>query len=49
MSETTVSDRLRRVFATFDAKDVSTLAGFMIDDVALSRFPAATCSGYETD
>jgi ketosteroid isomerase-like protein len=35
MSETTVSDLLRRVFATFDAKDVSTLAGFMTDDVEL--------------
>jgi ketosteroid isomerase-like protein len=35
MSEDTVSDQLRRVFATFDAKDVSTLAGFMTDDVEL--------------
>jgi ketosteroid isomerase-like protein len=35
MSETTVSDQLRRVFATFDAQDVSTLSGFMTDDVAL--------------
>ena len=35
MSETTVSDQLRRVFATFDAQDVSTLAGFMTDDVEL--------------
>ncbi|HEV7526510.1 MAG TPA: nuclear transport factor 2 family protein [Acidimicrobiia bacterium] len=35
MSETTVSDLLRRVFATFDAKDVSTLAGFMTDEVEL--------------
>jgi ketosteroid isomerase-like protein len=34
MRETAVSDRLRKVFATFDAKDVSTLAGFMTDDVA---------------
>jgi ketosteroid isomerase-like protein len=30
-----MSDHLRRVFATFDAKDVSALAGFMTDDVAL--------------
>jgi ketosteroid isomerase-like protein len=35
MSETTVSDQLRRVFATFDAQDVSTLSGFVTDDVAL--------------
>jgi ketosteroid isomerase-like protein len=35
MSETTVTDQLRRVFATFDAKDVSTLSAFMTDDVAL--------------
>jgi hypothetical protein len=35
MAETTVTDQLRRVFATFDAKDVSTLSGFMTDDVAL--------------
>jgi ketosteroid isomerase-like protein len=35
MSETTVADQLRRVFATFDAKDVATLAGFMTDDVEL--------------
>ena len=35
MSEKDVSDRLRRVFATFDAQDVSTLAGFMTDDVQL--------------
>jgi ketosteroid isomerase-like protein len=35
MSETTVADQLRRVFATFDAKDVSALAEFMTDDVQL--------------
>ena len=35
MSETTVSDQLRRAFAAFDAKDVPTLASFMTDDVAL--------------
>jgi ketosteroid isomerase-like protein len=35
MSETTASDLLRRVFAAFDANDVSTLAGFMTDDVEL--------------
>jgi hypothetical protein len=31
MSETTVSGRLRRVFATFDANDVSTLAAAPVD------------------
>ena len=35
VSEATVSDHLRRVFATFDAKDVSSLAGFMTEDVEL--------------
>jgi ketosteroid isomerase-like protein len=35
MSETAVSEQLRRVFATFDAQDVSTLADFMTDDVML--------------
>jgi ketosteroid isomerase-like protein len=35
MSERTTTDQLRRVFATFDAKDVSTLASFMTDDVEL--------------
>jgi len=35
MSKTTVTEQLRRVFATFDTKDVSTLAGFMTDDVEL--------------
>ena len=33
MSDATVPDQLRRVFATFDAKDVSSLAGFVTDDV----------------
>jgi ketosteroid isomerase-like protein len=35
MSETAVSERLRAVFATFDAQNVSTLAEFMTDDVTL--------------
>ena len=35
MSRTDVSDQLHRIFATFDARDVSTLAGFMTDDVQL--------------
>jgi ketosteroid isomerase-like protein len=45
MSETTVSDQLRRVFATFDAQDVSTLASFMTDDVELRLGNADTISG----
>jgi ketosteroid isomerase-like protein len=35
MSPTDVPDQMHRVFATFDAKDVSKLAGFMTDDVRL--------------
>jgi ketosteroid isomerase-like protein len=35
MSETSVSDQLRRVFAAFDAQDVAALAQFMTDDVEL--------------
>src|SRR5258708_15196239 len=35
VNETNVSDLLSRVFATFDAQDVSTLTGFMTDDVQL--------------
>ena len=45
MSETTVSDQLRRVFATFDVKDVSTLASFMTDDVELRLGNAETIKG----
>ena len=45
MSESAVFDQLRRVFATFDAKDVSTLAGFMTDDVALRLGNAETIKG----
>jgi len=40
-----VSDRLCRVFASFDAKDVSTLSGFMTDDVALRLGNADTIRG----
>jgi ketosteroid isomerase-like protein len=40
-----VSDQLRRVFATFDAKDVSTLASFMTDDVELRLGNAETIKG----
>jgi ketosteroid isomerase-like protein len=35
MSDTAVADHLRRVFATFDAGDVSVLTGFMTDDIKL--------------
>jgi ketosteroid isomerase-like protein len=35
MSETPLSAQLRGVFATFDARDVATLASFMTDDVRL--------------
>jgi ketosteroid isomerase-like protein len=35
MSDATLSDHLRRVFGTFDAQDVSSLAEFMTDDVEL--------------
>ncbi|SRR6266540_1069211 len=35
MSPTDIPDRIHRVFASFDAKDVSALAGFMTDDVQL--------------
>src|SRR5258706_3845718 len=45
MSETAVSDQLRRVFATFDAKDVPTLAEFMTDDVQLRLGNAAMIQG----
>jgi ketosteroid isomerase-like protein len=45
MSETAVSDQLRRVFAAFDAKHVSTLAGFMTDDVQLRLGNAEMITG----
>jgi ketosteroid isomerase-like protein len=35
MSQTNATDQIRSTFAAFDAKDVSTLAGFMTDDVRL--------------
>jgi ketosteroid isomerase-like protein len=35
MSRTDVSDQMHRIFASFDARDVSTLAEFMTDDVQL--------------
>src|SRR6476661_7434919 len=45
MSETTLSEQLRRVFATFDAQDVSTLAEFMTDDVQLRLGNAEMVNG----
>jgi ketosteroid isomerase-like protein len=45
MSETTVSDQLHRVFATFDVQDVATLAEFMTDDVQLRLGNADTIQG----
>jgi ketosteroid isomerase-like protein len=35
MNRTAVSDQIHRIFASFDAKDVSALAEFMTDDVQL--------------
>ncbi len=45
MSRTDVSDQMHRVFATFDAKDVSTLAEFMTDDIQLRLGNAAMTQG----
>jgi ketosteroid isomerase-like protein len=45
MSDTTVPDQLRRVFATFDAKDVSMLADFMADDIKLRLGNAPATQG----
>jgi ketosteroid isomerase-like protein len=45
MSDTSASDQLRRVFATFDAKDVSVLAGFMADDIKLRLGNAPATQG----
>jgi ketosteroid isomerase-like protein len=35
MSQQSESDRIRKAFATFDAKDISAFAAFMTDDVRL--------------
>ena len=35
MSPTDISDQMHKVFASFDVKDASTLAGFVTDDVRL--------------
>jgi ketosteroid isomerase-like protein len=45
MSDATVPGQLRRVFATFDAKDVASLAGFVTDDVELRLGNAAVIRG----
>ena len=45
MTDATPSDHLRRVFASFDAKDVSTLAGFVTDDVKVRLGNADTITG----
>jgi ketosteroid isomerase-like protein len=42
------SDYVRQVFAAFDAKDVSTLAGFMTDDVRLRLANAEPVEGKAT-
>jgi hypothetical protein len=41
----TPSDHIRRMFATFDAKDVSALAKFVTDDVRLRLGNAAPSQG----
>ena len=45
MSDASLRDQLRRVFATFDAKDVSSLADFMTDDVQLRLGNADVLTG----
>jgi ketosteroid isomerase-like protein len=45
MSDETLPEQLSRVFAAFDAKDVSKLADFMTDDVQLKLGNAAMISG----
>jgi ketosteroid isomerase-like protein len=49
MSETRVSDQLRRVFAAFDAQDVAALARFMTDDVELRLGNADAIQGKPRD
>jgi ketosteroid isomerase-like protein len=41
----TTNDRIRTIFATFDAKDVSALAAFMTDDVRLRLGNAEAVQG----
>ena len=45
MSDTTLRDQMSRVFATFDAKDVSGLADFVTDDVKVRLGNADTITG----
>jgi ketosteroid isomerase-like protein len=45
MNDSPVSEQLRRVFGTFDAQDVATLATFMTDDVQLRLGNAPTING----
>jgi ketosteroid isomerase-like protein len=45
MSTTPVADQLAKVFASFDAQDVSTLAAFMTDDVHLRLANAPLVQG----
>jgi ketosteroid isomerase-like protein len=45
MSDATLHDQLSRVFATFDAKDVSSLADFVTDDVKVRLGNAAPING----
>jgi ketosteroid isomerase-like protein len=45
MNQRSDSDHIRRVFATFDARDVPALAAFMADDVRLRLGNAETVQG----
>jgi ketosteroid isomerase-like protein len=45
MSDATLRDQMSRVFATFDAKDVSSLANFVTDDVEVRLGNADTING----
>jgi ketosteroid isomerase-like protein len=45
MSPTDLSDQMHRIFATFDARDVSKLADFMTDDVQLRLANAELIQG----
>jgi ketosteroid isomerase-like protein len=45
MSDATLRDQMSRVFATFDAKDVSGLADFVTDDVEVRLGNADTITG----
>jgi ketosteroid isomerase-like protein len=45
MSQRSESDHLRKVFATFDAKDITAFAAFLTDDVRLRLGNATTVHG----